>query len=347
MFVLVIWAVVTGGPAAAISLGGQLPRITEFPLGSAPTCCSGGNYLTDGPGGVIWVALSSGVVGRVTFDGGATTWPLGFQPNAITSGPDGNLWVTGPGVIARVTSAGALTRFSAGLTPNSDPFGITTGPNGMLWFTEEMDPPGFSRYPAFENYSRNGIGYISPATGAITELPAVRGAEGFQTIVRSATGDLWFLAAGSVGSVDKTGATRLFRLAPVAAPFGELTAGPQDAVWLTDDAIIRIDAHGRTKRFRLPLPSYTAVAGITAGPDGALWIAEQNRARIGRMTPSGRFTEFGKGMRPGISASEITRGSRRTLWFIAENDQTGKLWIGRIRPYRECRLRGFSVGCND
>src|SRR5262249_9434631 len=48
------------------------------------------------------------------------------------------LWFTEPGRdrIGRITTAGVLTEFSAGLTPGAVPGGIATGPDGNLWFTE-------------------------------------------------------------------------------------------------------------------------------------------------------------------------------------------------------------------
>src|SRR5262245_18799499 len=63
---------------------------------------------------------------------------LSSRPEGITRGPDGNLWFTEADAnrIGRITPAGVVTEFSAGITPNSQPSGITAGPDGNLWFTE-------------------------------------------------------------------------------------------------------------------------------------------------------------------------------------------------------------------
>src|SRR5262245_9317584 len=63
---------------------------------------------------------------------------LSSRPEGITRGPDGNLWFTEAdgNRIGRITPAGVVTQFSAGLTPNSQPAEITAGPDGNLWFTE-------------------------------------------------------------------------------------------------------------------------------------------------------------------------------------------------------------------
>ena len=60
------------------------------------------------------------------------------NPTDITAGPDGNLWFTefNAGRVAKITTAGVVTEFSAGITAGANPYDITAGPDGNLWFTE-------------------------------------------------------------------------------------------------------------------------------------------------------------------------------------------------------------------
>ncbi len=78
-------------------------------------------------------------------------------PVSVTPGPDGNLWFTefDGNRIGRITPAGIVTEFSAGISPKSGPFGITAGPDGSLWFAE---------------YVGNRIGRITPS-GLLSEFP--------------------------------------------------------------------------------------------------------------------------------------------------------------------------------
>ena len=48
------------------------------------------------------------------------------------------MWFTEPngGRIGRITTAGVVTEFTAGITPGSFPFNIVAGPDGNMWFTE-------------------------------------------------------------------------------------------------------------------------------------------------------------------------------------------------------------------
>src|SRR5262245_60235950 len=83
---------------------------------------------------------------------------LSSRPEGITRGPDGNLWFTEADAnrIGRITPAGVVTQFPAGITPGSQPGEITAGPDGNLWFTEA---------------DGNRIGRITPA-GVVTEFSA-------------------------------------------------------------------------------------------------------------------------------------------------------------------------------
>ena len=86
----------------------------------------------------------------------------GSRPADITKGPDGNLWFTqegGAGGIGRITPAGEVTEYVAGVAPGFSagqvPSHIATGPDGALWFTEEG--------------ATGQIGRLDPATGTVTE----------------------------------------------------------------------------------------------------------------------------------------------------------------------------------
>jgi virginiamycin B lyase len=65
-------------------------------------------------------------------------FPSGRDPVAMTSGPDGNLWIAeyDANAIARLSIVtGAITEFNIP-TPASEPTGIAAGSDGNIWFTE-------------------------------------------------------------------------------------------------------------------------------------------------------------------------------------------------------------------
>jgi streptogramin lyase len=161
--------------------------------------------LTLGHEGHLWVTLSHFVsspcgsrLASFSPEGVVTEFPLGGcrlsdVPLDITTGPEGNLWVTQgeelhfpdceecrPGHIARMTPTGTVTELSRGIT--GEPDQITLGPDGNLWFTEP---------------EANRIGRITPR-GKVTEFSEgiTPGARPF-AITAGPDGTLWFTEEGS------------------------------------------------------------------------------------------------------------------------------------------------------
>jgi virginiamycin B lyase len=71
---------------------------------------------------------------------------LDAKPEAITRGPDGNLWFTDGTKTGKITMDGAITEFDAVKTTDLHYEGetfwvapaITTGPDGNVWFLVRM-----------------------------------------------------------------------------------------------------------------------------------------------------------------------------------------------------------------
>ncbi len=58
---------------------------------------------------------------------------------------------------------------------------------------------------------------------------------------------------------------------------------------------------------------------IIAGPDGNLWFTEYEPARIGRITPRGKITQWRRG---GAAAGSIAVGPEGNLWFSSGQTET-------------------------
>ena len=75
-------------------------------------------------------------------------------------------------------------------------------------------------------------------------------------------------------------------------------------------------------------PLLTANAGvqqITAGADGNMWFTESDANKIGKLTPSGQYTEYAVPT-PNAGLGPITNGPDGNVWF----GEIGK--IGKITP---------------
>jgi len=207
----------------------------------------------------------------------------------ITAGPDGNLWFTefDGNRIGRITPAGVVTEFSAGISAGAYPYGITAGPDGNLWFTE---------------YYSNRIGRITPA-GAVTEFSAGISADTVRVnITAGPDGNLWFTATSyydlqgnrfitedRIGRITTSGVVTEFSagISAGASPFG-IAAGPDGNLWFTEEnghRIGRITPAGVVTEFSAGISARAMPLGIAAGPDGNLWFTEWWGNRIGRITP--------------------------------------------------------------
>lgn len=129
-----------------------------------------------------------------------------------------------------------------------------------------------------------------------------------------------------------------------------VTLGPDNKLWFTEGATSSIGriAPRQLKRSRSPAVDHfptptpdSSPIDIVTGPDGNLWFTEF-AGNIGRITPSGKVTEFRVPGAPHLFG--ITAGPDGNLWFIANccGDPNGM--IGRITPGGRVRLFGVRRG---
>jgi streptogramin lyase len=254
----------------------------------------------------------------------------GSFPDCITSGPDGNLWVTEEsGKIAQMAPDGTILNEFDIPSGTGNRFGITTGPDGNLWFTENFGLGG------------GKIGKITPA-GAISEIDITSVVSGGLTNVSGITagpdGNLW------VTNTDLS-ASKIIRIPPdtdancsscmaFITPTGvsdpnHITMGPDGNLWFTERSgrkIGRITPNGSITEFPPSGNTLVTPAGITLGPDGNLWFAEQSASAnyIGRITTNGVITEFPTPTFTFSFPTAITFGPDRNLWFTESNN------LGRV-----------------
>ena len=282
------------------------------------------------------------------------------QPiDAITTGPDGNLWFAefAGNKTGRITPAGAFTEFPLP-TANSQPIGIVTGPDGNLWFTEqtgnrigrvttsgsfmEFSVPTANSAPTgialgsdgnlwFTELNGNKIAQITPA-GKITEFPIPTTASSPRGIAAGPDGKLWFTEQNSnkIGQITTVGAITEFAVPTAAsAPFG-ISGGPDGALYFAEfnaNKIGRITTTGTITEFTVPTAT-SQPRDIAAGPDGNLWFTEQTGNKVGRVSTTGGFMEY-TGLTANSVPTGIAAGPDRTLWFV----ETAGNKIGRVKTY--------------
>jgi len=225
--------------------------ITEFALPSNKTDLFAD--ITAGPDGALWFidpagSGGNGSIGQVTIQGVVKEFPIpakGGNPFGITSGTDGGVWFTLPGVneIVRFNPANAEFAQFGIPTAGSTPGFITAGPDGAMWFTE---------------FSASQIGRITPA-GAIIEFGLPTKQSGPDGITSGPDGAIWFTEnlAGKIGQLLLTTTTFSAEVTPAAT----------------------------INEFPIASAANPGVRDITTGPDRNLWFTEGGFSAIGRLIP--------------------------------------------------------------
>lgn len=128
--------------------------------------------------------------------------------------------------IGRITTRGASTEFSSGVSQHADLGGIAAGSDGNLWFTER---------------SQSRVGRISPS-GRVTEFssgitPSKHRGEGPAGIAAGPDGNLWFTErdANRIGRITPSGTVTEFASGIRSyAGLGAITPGPDGNLWFTE-----------------------------------------------------------------------------------------------------------------
>lgn len=258
--------------------------------------------------------------------------------NAVTAGPDGNLWFTDPtGGIGRITpTGGSSSCFPVAYASN--PTGIVAGSDGNVWFMENGD---------------DQIGRVTP-TGTIKTFAIPTSSGYFSTgvnpsdIAAGPDGNVWFTELGDnqIARITPSGTITEFDVTTMGAHPTGITTGADGNLWFTEldgNQIGRITPTGTIAEF--PVPTSNSRPGpITAGADGNVWFAETAANQIGRITPAGTITEFPIPTAGG-SPGSITKGPDGNVWFTESNQveqitPTGTITVSSVPS----AVRGITSG---
>lgn len=214
-------------------------EIAEFDIPWVPVSCGflcvkgapSPIAITAGPDGNLWftegVDHGAGVhkIGRMTTAGLVTGNFLlptsgGHPPQHIVAGQDGALWFDDSDKIGRISIDGVITEFTNPIRDSNGSSyigGMTAGPDGAIWYT-----------------CGHSIGRITGA-GIVTELLLPTAVGGI--ITAGPDGNLWFFTSDyQIGRIT-TAAGVVVTMFPLPNDFrgaGDMTAGPDAALWITE-----------------------------------------------------------------------------------------------------------------
>jgi streptogramin lyase len=317
----------------AIGRVGPAGGITEYEEGLEGASPTG---LIVGPGGDIWFGLKvdnqHSYIGRIDAAGSVTLYGgllTHTSPDHLALGPEGNVWFVSSGgtrpSIGYVTPLGAGAQFELPGYPDD----LAAGPGGNMWFTYGEEGSAAIGRAVLEEGGGSTITLFRAGLGA-------KSAPG--QLVAGPDGNLWFVdrPAGAVGRVTPSGDISEF--GSVEARPEQIVAGAGGDLWVREShGVGRITTSGVWSHVEVPpLQEGRRAEGIALGPEGDLWFAAEASTEylhpngtVGRVTPTGRVTDYGAGLPPGSAPMEIVPGGGSDLWFGDDGAQPA---IGHIVP---------------
>ena len=283
-------------------------------------------------------------------------------PQAITAGPDGNLWVTDQSsnylytVKPDGSSVTPITLQTAGVPPDPvTPTGITSGNEGGVWFTGQgstqigyigrvtpgsnalnffqvpapiSNPVSIVQDPADSNHFwfLAQAGPVSSPTVVIGRINPSNGAFEVPSGCQAFNQSIGF--AGFAGCIIEYADGTL--VAPDSSVVGQSIVGPlivvgsDGAIWFaTANGLGRITTDGTSVSF---YPTSTGIQSMTLGSDNAIWFTETPLgSNLARISPSGQITTFNiPSQNPGLDG--VTVGPDGAIW-IADNANNAVLQV--------------------
>ncbi len=303
---------------------------TVFSDGIPPTSRPGD--IAAGPDGNLWVTgQTTRTIYRITPTGTVTPFeiPSSYQPGAITAGADGNLWFsTTQAAVGRITPAGEVTMFTAGLPSDTLIQDLALGPDGDVWYADiharlgHISPEGDVTVVAVPPRVVDLPDDVSEDVRTQVETLLANPSGGPTEITPAADGSLWFSErfGGRIGKVTTDGRITFVDLKGLAIPSDVLPDALEP--YFAELSELQLQALGGF---------IWQLGGISVGSDGNLWLrtgasTAVPAAAISKMTPDGQITSSPGSSYPTLGADEVVTPDGR-LWYLA-----GGFGIGYVEP---------------
>ena len=335
--------------------------------------------ITVGPEGDLWFTtnLRQDAIGRITPGGKVKKFkPLakGVEPDGIVTGSDGNVWFTyerdgfgfSGGGVGRITPKGKVTLFPEPPELHGSPFEIVARARRQPLVRPRRDPDA-DRAGDRANHATGSNQRVQRRAPRKRCRDAPHRRPGRECLVRRRTrppGDRANHAPGEI--------TEFVGIPPREFPILEgPTPGPEGNLWFSANepttAVERISPEGTITRFDAGLDQRAEFVGpFVAGSDGNVWfrveksasrhrVTQKGSTAIGRITPSGKITEFSHCLRPlplFAGPNFLTPGPEGNVWFTTRPSGESSRptpasipSIGRITP--SGKITEFRYGLDE
>lgn len=264
---------ITAGPDGNVwfTEANKIGRITSS--GQITEFAESASQLVTGSDGNLWYAVGNNQVGRITSSGAIThfgpfTLPMGANLGGATiaNGPDGNIWVSGLGILLKISPANGIIAAQYSINGGF----ITGGDDGNLWATLPTQ-----------------VERITPS-GMVSTFTPPNASAGLYGISVWSDGNIWFTEGPSgipnqirVGRVTPNGVVSEFVVPNSQGIFG-LTTGSDGNLWIADYfSLYKMTTPGQFVQYAVA--SAHKLQGIVGGPDGNIWFTDTAGNSIGKL----------------------------------------------------------------
>lgn len=280
-------------------------------------------------------AVGTSVAAQASVGQAPITFP---QPQALTTGLDGSIWVGSnngiapdgePGLVTQIVKQNGVWTAQPAIPALPGILDLAATPDGSIWMSN------FSYNAIFQLVNTNGVWDYKPGISVVSPNQFTVGLDG----------SLWvssFLSK-SVGQFVNIGETswEVKEDLLVGKYPSNLATGLDGSIWVSDnqqlDPISKVNGVWTSlPGFKFPKPTF----GVTTGADGSIWVANGNM--VSQIVNINGDWQFGADITVGPSPNDVVTGLDGSIWVMDSDNDTVQQIVNKNGAWRA--LPGFAVG---
>lgn len=282
-------------------------------------------------------AVGTSVAAQASFGQAPIAFP---QPQALTTGLDGSIWVGSnngiapdgePGLVTQIVKQNGVWTAQPAIPALPNIYDLAATPDGSIW----MSNYGYNGI--FQLVNTNGVWDYKPGFFVVSPTYFTVGLDG----------SLWvssFIAQSVLQFVNigETSWELKEDLLVGKFPVG-LTTGLDGSIWVAHDK--QIDPISKVNGVWTSLPGFKfplTTFGVTTGADGSIWVTNDNM--VTQMVNKNGAWDFGPDITVGPSPRAVVTGLDGSIWVMDSSNNTVQQIVNKNGAWRA--LPGFAVGAS-
>jgi streptogramin lyase len=282
-------------------------------------------------------AVGTSVAAQASFGQAPIAFP---QPQALTTGLDGSIWVGSAfgiapdgeqGLVTQIVKQNGVWTAQPAIPALPNIYDLAATPDGSIWMAN------YGYNSIFQLVNTNGVWDYKPGFFVVSPTYFTVGLDG----------SLWvssFIAQSVLQFVNigETSWELKEDLLVGKFPVG-LTTGLDGSIWVAHDK--QIDPISKVNGVWTSLPGFKfplTTFGVTTGADGSIWVTNDNM--VTQMVNKNGAWDFGPDITVGPSPRAVVTGLDGSIWVMDSSNNTVQQIVNKNGAWRA--LPGFAVGAS-